>query len=71
MNYKETNSACLKRMLLLMDKETFVNHAREINKIYVDLEPTPKNQNFESKIYGLLRFCVVHYNRHFLKNKKF
>lgn len=61
MDLKHTNSAVIKKMLMNMDKETFIENAGFIKKKYIELVPIFHNQNYERKLRLLVGFSILWY----------
>lgn len=67
MDLIKTNSAVIKNALTLMNKATFIQHAKIIKQAYISLVPSEKNQNLELKYYNLNKFCIVWFRSYWCK----
>lgn len=64
MDYKKTNPAVIKSMLMQMDKQTFIKHAKEIKTNFLNAEV---QTNERAMFLNLYNFCVNYYLAGFKK----
>lgn len=57
MDYTTINPAVTKVMLMKMDKETFIKHAKEIKQLWISTEVTLETMNLRYMYLNLYRWC--------------
>lgn len=68
MDYKNTNPAVIKAMLIQMDKQTFINHALEIRHLLIHAEV---GTTYRAMLLNLYSFCRHHYKCIFYKKYRY
>lgn len=69
MDFKNTNSAVIKKQFTLMQKDIFVKNAQLLKKEYLKINPNFHNQNYERKIWDLYKFITIWYKNYWQLKK--
>ena len=66
MDFRNTNIAVIKSMMLQMKKEKFIETSKEVKSEILNLEVNLKNANYRFAMINLLKWCYAIYEKNYI-----